>query len=195
MFEKIDVDVDIDPGVVRYDNGRSLIEVSRMAGLPTSVGARPARHAAGLTRSAYEQKFMVDVASVDVGGGWQCADIRKVWAHIRFTALDVFIAREYKPGSCAYTKVREHEDNHVKISREALMRHRPNFERALRRIVAQIGPIRARSGDEAANIAADRIEKRLQPVFSAFEKSLRESNAVFDSPAEYMRLHKSCSKW
>ncbi len=189
------IKVRVDEGEVRMVTTASIAEVTEKAGLPTAAGARGGQHALGLTHSAFEQRFVVDVSSTDAGAGWRCSRIREVRAHVGFTAMDVYVAREYSEGSCQYDAVLEHEKHHVAINREVLRQHSGVFEQALQRLAAEVGPLRTRTSGEAARLAADHIEEGLKPLFATLAVSLREANARFDTMAEYWRLRRECQSW
>jgi hypothetical protein len=191
----IAVKVRVDEGRVRMITTAGIAEVTVKAGLPTSSGARGGQHALGLTHSAFEQRFVVDVATAETGDGWRCGRVREVRAHLGFTAMDVYIAREFAVGSCQYVAILEHERHHVEINREILRRHAIEFEQALRRLAAEVGALRTRSTAEAARRAADHIEEGLKPLFGTLDVALREANAQFDTSAEYWRLRRQCTSW
>jgi hypothetical protein len=74
----------------------------------------------GSTETAFQMDMSADLASSPVPNTDEfCSRVGvKVVVSMRFHVVN--IARELKPGTCAYNKVREHEYRHVAVNRHAL---------------------------------------------------------------------------
>ncbi len=190
----IEIEVELDPGVVKYDIGKSKWELTRMATDPAIAG-RDSGTRSGLTRSSYSAPLKIGTRYDGIGGGWKCHRIESVDAKIEVNELVVFVARELRSGTCAYNAVLEHEERHVKIFRDTLNEYLPAYEKALRRGVKDIPPVASKNGENPGDGFLLQITARLKPVLAELSKTLRERQAAIDSPREYRLVHDKCRTW
>lgn len=149
----------------------------------------------GLTESNLEIIISTRTEVRPARGGGVCANLSEVTLTVGYPELRVFIPREYDVGSCPYDVVREHEMEHVAITRAVLEDHAPRLDAALARAVADINPLWAGTKDEARGIAARAIREALEPVVQAMTAEHRRRNQVIDATENYVSLQSRCDTW
>lgn len=149
----------------------------------------------GLTESSLEIITSTSTMSRPARGGGFCADLKSVRLKVGYPELRVYIPREYKTGSCAYDVVREHEMEHVAITRAVLDEHAPRLKAVLARAVADINPLWAPTREAAKGIAARVIQKALEPAVMEMKADHRRRNKAIDGQDNYHSLQARCDSW
>jgi hypothetical protein len=150
----------------------------------------------GLTRTSTNLEVRVQGWQIDLGQGRRCMGLARVEAVWKVTEIKVDIAREYPPGGCQYRVIRNHEDEHVAISRDTFRRWAPWAEKALRNAADRIAPRITNAGPDAVTGEfRNTLVAALKPTFEAFAGELRTRNAAIDTPANYRRVNALCPRW
>ena len=135
--------MNIKTGTVRYITHLSRNEFLRKAPQkmsPNTLGMTVSK--LGITGSAEP-----DIQPM--GNRTFCVQIKRMDLDLGYNTLDVYIDKKYKPGSCEYEVVKEHENYHVRVSQEAMMFFRSDIEQALETALSHIEPEYAYSQNEA----------------------------------------------
>lgn len=100
-------------------------------------GAKVDSHVGGLTSGSIkvEQKMSISGATKL---GQTCLWPDHIDVMVRLDQV-VYIAKEYKQGTCMNAAVWEHEHKHVRVDREIINKYRPIFEQQVRASVTQMG--------------------------------------------------------
>ena len=113
------------------------------------------------------------------------------------TEPTIYIAREYRKGSCKYDKTMEHEMRHVKEDLAIIKKYKPKFNAAVKKAVyssGTIGPIPASNENTTRQDMMKIIDKAINQVLDKMHKERRERQQAIDSRKEYDRLSKVCHK-
>lgn len=176
-----------------YSSAEGRARITALSGLSSRD---PNMFTTGLTRTTTNLELRVQTWQVDMGGGRRCIGVTRVEGVWKITALTVDIAREYPPGGCQYRVIREHEDEHVTISRDAFRHWTPRAEAVLREAVGRVEPRVAGGGaDAVTREIKDRLLAAMGPTFEAFTRELKTRNAAIDTPANYRRVNGQCREW
>ena len=130
-------------------------------------------------------------------GNTLCFWVEEIQVRMIYKAVEVFIARDYKPGSCEYRAVLAHEQSHVRVARENLNRYAPEARRALTSLLIPT-PDRPVEIDrpEAADKALKRLyNKILDPVYKRMLSELQAKQAALDTPQSYAKVMRRCRNW
>lgn len=149
----------------------------------------------GLTESSLEIATSTTTRVRPAQGGGYCANLKSVRLIVGYPELRVYIPREYDVGSCAFNVVREHEMEHVAISRAVLTEYAPRLKEALANVVANINPFWAPTRDAAKEAAARIIQKALEPAVLELKAEHRRRNKAIDHPENYRALQARCAHW
>lgn len=144
----------------------------------------------GLTASTTRAEISIDGPGLaDAASGRECiAPIIEV--DLSYQPLDVFVAREFHPASCAYRAVFTHELQHVKVYADSL----PVIERAVRAALEQRyagKPLYAERGKALAALQ-EQIDGWLRPLIKAELAKVDRLQLALDSVDESDKLSHSC---
>jgi hypothetical protein len=108
----------------------------------------------------------------------------------------VYIAREYRPGSCRYNTTMEHELRHVNTDVITLNEYLPRIQNAVQGVVNALG-VRGPMPDHAATAQqeamVDAIAGRLKGILAEMDAVRMQRQQQIDTRQEYMRLGKVCA--
>lgn len=183
-------------GEIRIDNRRSrndLLRMQRRQGNADAFGA--GWSPVGLTLTELKFTMKVRVEAQPMGDGMYCARLTSVDADVGFQRLDVFIAQRFQPGTCAYASIHEHEMKHVDVFRETLDVYHPHLVQALKSAALNLGPLRARSAQAAAEALRNRLNSAVDPMFNEMNRTMGENNARLDTPERYRAEQARCAEW
>ncbi len=183
-------------GEVQLDNRRTRAELKTMQRGRAQTSAFGAGWTpVGLTLTELKYAMKVRVEAVGAGPGRYCARLTEVAADIGFDAMNVFIANRFKPGSCAYQSINDHELNHVAVFRETLDVYHPRMLRRLERTARNLGPVRASSPDAAARQLQSKLRSAIDPLFREMNRTMDRNNARLDTPRRYRAEQARCADW
>ncbi len=114
---------------------------------------------------------------------------------MRYHALDIFVATEYRRSSCAYRAILSHEKDHVRIAREYLGRFVPRFEEALRsrNLPTPNRPQFTKKGP--GEVVKLQLAELVEPVFEELNAEMARAQAALDTPQRYARVQSRCDDW
>jgi len=183
-------------GDVVYNNTRSreaLRQMQRQSGRAQAFGR--AWTPVGLTLTELKYQMRLKVEAIAVTKRTYCARLTSVDAELGYDKLKVYIARKFRPGTCAYRSISDHELTHVAVFRDALETFYPRLQRRLQRAARQLDPVRAGSPDAAATYMRKRLAATIQPLFLEMNRELDRNNARLDTPERYRREQAMCAEW
>jgi hypothetical protein len=144
----------------------------------------------GMTASSTRADISIDGPGLaDAASGRECI-APKIEVDLSYQPLDVYVAREFHPASCAYRAVFEHELQHVKVYADNL----PAIERLVRaELVERYGgrPLYAERG-KALTVLQDQIDGWLRPLIKSELAKVDLQQRALDTVAETDRLSHSC---
>lgn len=184
------INVEADIPAARLDRSRSRAQLNGFA--PHGKGG----NVLGLMRAGYEFSMSSSYAYDEVDGGY-CFWVDIVDVMLRYQSMDVYVAKEYRPGSCAYRAILAHEQTHVDIARTFVQRYRPRVRSALTslRIPTARAPNFVNSIEQARVQSNTLLGQLLNPVIRQLEKSMNDAQAELDTPQSYRRVLRQCSDW
>jgi hypothetical protein len=144
----------------------------------------------GMTSSSTRAEIYLDGASLaDLANGRECLAPR-IEVDLSYQPLDVYVAREFHPASCAYREVFAHELQHVKVYAD----HLPVIEQVVRdELVKRYGgrPLYAPRGQGLATLQ-DHIDTWLRPLIKSELAKVEVKQAALDNHIEADRLSHLC---
>lgn len=183
-------------GPVRFDNQMSQRELMRMQRrTSTSQAFGPGWTAVGLTLTELKYQMRVSIEALKIGPNSYCARLTKVDAKIGYDNFDVFIARKFRPGTCAYNSIRQHEMTHVAVFKSGLNEFYPRMRHRLERATKGLGNIKVGNPDAAAKRLQQRLRHTIDPLFKEMNRTLNRRNGLLDTPARYRLEQSRCENW
>ncbi len=185
-----DINVNIIFPKPRIDHGHSIAQLGRISGLGHNV------RALGLMKPDLVIETRPKAQGLPMGDRF-CFWITGFDVNLRYRRVDVFVAREYPPGSCQYKAILEHEEEHVRVSRQNLEEFAPRIRRALTSLLIPTGqqPAKVVSAAAARHNVKSISDELLQPVYKEMMASLVQAQKEVDSPEEYARVQRRCADW
>ncbi|MCA1973037.1 MAG: hypothetical protein LDL44_09365 [Caenispirillum sp.] len=192
----VETEVVLDPGRVVLDVSRDKTQLTTLfQGSDSARMTTGGWTTVGLTESSLEVRTATRTATWPAPGGGWCAQLQGARVEIGYPELRVYIPADFRPGSCAYATVHDHELEHVAITREVLMRHAPHLDRAVRRAGDGMGVRWAATAAEAKSLAAGIINAALAKPLEALRAEHRLRNAAIDTADNYHGLQARCDAW
>ncbi len=185
-----------DFGPVVYNNAKSRRELER---LRRTGGGKAAAGAGwftvGLTRRGLAQRLSVKVTGYPHRDGRYCTTLSFVKLALSYDSIDVFIARRYRPGSCEYQSVLDHENEHVNNFRDTLDRFLPKLRRKLQREAASQPGIMVARPQAAADYFQKLLSARMGVMFADRYGQMERADAALDTPRRYRANQLRCENW
>ena len=185
-----DIDLAIEIPEPRLHHDLSVAQLGRMA------IHRPRERVLGLANVGLDFGWSVGFEWRPRGDGF-CFWVRRTELTIRHPSPDIYIAREYRRGTCPYRTILGHERRHIRISKELINRYIPRLRWVLISLRIPTGerPVFVTSAEDAKPEIAALMKELAEPLFQEMAKALREAQAKIDSPTSYRRLRKACRNW
>lgn len=163
--------------------------------------APPARHGGrtqGLYRARIEIGYTAQTRITDLRkepASPVCVSLASVEVRVSLRERRIYVAREWKPGTCAYTAILDHERKHQAVDEELVRRYEPRIRQAIESAVAKAGPLAvlATQREEAQDRLAKAMEAAVAQVFNELSEEQKDRQADVDAGLEYARVTDSCS--
>ena len=108
---------------------------------------------------------------------------------------EVYIAKEYKPGSCRYAQTKVHELRHVEVDKGVMKELLPELKKVVSARAAKIGtrgPFDDTQREAAKSILLHSMQDAVSAELDRIESVRSMRQQVIDTPAEYTRLSRAC---
>ncbi|MBO6520450.1 MAG: hypothetical protein JJ900_09125 [Rhodospirillales bacterium] len=194
--QSVHVTIQRNDGRVTVNNAHSresLRRMQRQSGRASAFGSAWTPVGLTLTELKYSMRLKVEAQPVSDGG--YCARVTAVEADLGYDNLRIFIARKFRPGSCAYRSINAHEMTHVAVFKQALDRFYPRLQHRLQRAAETLDPVRTSNPDRAAAYLRKRLSASVEPLFLEMNRELDRNNARLDTPERYRREQALCTDW
>lgn len=185
-----DVNVKIEVPGAPINHSLSIRQLGRL----TPHG--PGSQILGLTSYPLEIKTAARYSYVRVGKTY-CFFVTGIDVTLRYPSMDIYVAKEYRPGSCPYHEILLHEEDHVRVARASLELYAPKVRKVLTSYVIPTGlePVVVSSPTEAKQRMEGLSQDLLKPVYQEMMDALRSDQAALDTPSEYRRIRRRCRRW
>lgn len=124
-----------------------------------------------------------------------CVQLAATTVKFGVQRLSAYVSREYRPGTCAFDIVREHEGRHIAIYQNAVKRYAPTIKKRLEATAHELRPIRAATPQEGAERLRKALNDELIRIFDAMGRDTERQNGAMDTPAAYAAERTRCSTW
>ena len=177
-----------------YDSGIAQIENLDKHYIPSRN-----IHELGVTNFQYKwgTDFAYEAKS-DPGGATVKIWVSKVYVLFLAPKLDVYVADQYAPGSCAYQAILDHENTHVAIDQKTFAKYQGIILQAFEAdpdIPTAAHPWRAKSIKAGKAMVKQHLDGILNPLVKKFWAEMGLQNGRIDLPDSYARVHAKCKDW
>ena len=181
------VAVEVEEAPIVRDQSFSYKELSkRSAGL--GLGKDGATFGATEAQHATELAYALRVAP---SGSQVCVTTDRLTVTLKLS-ITVHLASELKPGSCLYKAVADHEQRHVDLEHKLL----PTAQLRIQAALASLGRdgVTGKTSRDAAKAVQDRAWDLVDRALDGFVAERDRKQAAYDTPEEYAKLSRRCSK-
>ena len=195
LTDKINYIVEIVPKDIEYDFRISQKQLNRMAGRITSSRRIKKEKVLGLTSTQHEISYKMSSQPVTMSKTRFCARINSVSLKIRVKKLKVYVLNKYKPGTCQYNAIIDHEHEHVSTFQNGLRNLKEEFENRIWGIIRNLPPGIGTSPSRASKAAFKHRDYRISRIKDPIEKRMQIENGSIDTPLSYRKLTQRCKSW
>jgi hypothetical protein len=189
------ISVELIPREPTYSNEKSLPEIQKMGASALTSDSHQGRAILGLTVSEINSAQRNEIWGLERGGAPLCAWLRKIKVQISFTRLDVFVAKEYKPGSCQHAAILAHENEHVAIEKEMAEQLRRETLAKLKNVEHKLISTTTRTKEEMKHFLSGILQPMLEANMAAYKERKKKAHAKIDSKESYAKVQASCKNW
>jgi hypothetical protein len=176
-------------------NALSRRQMARMFDAPASQGVDERFNVNGITVDQTTPKYEISYeATVDGDTGGVCLRLEHVGITIDYSP-EIYIASEYRPGTCRYNQTMTHESRHVDTHIITVAEHLAHIKSAVQDVVSNLGVAELGSVADIEQVkanVADRIRDALATSVAEMRNVALIRQQQIDTRQEYVRLTKTC---
>lgn len=147
----------------------------------------------GLTQYQPVFEFAAPIWKQARGDGSFCARAESVSLRIGYKDINVIIADEFKPGSCAYNFIMQHEQKHVDVNRGVLIEYSALLKKKIEDYLRINGLMVMPNPSYAEKILKERVLEIIKKSQSEMDTENRRRQKLIDSPEEYAKANSACN--
>ena len=190
----ITVNFATDNAPTTYNNALNVTGLQNMARLNGGSVAGKHQRALGLTTSQMALSIKGQTSILPITGGY-CVYLNALDANFGYRRMDVLIASEFRPGSCEYKTILDHENQHVAINRNTIKEYAPLIRQEMERQLQTVQPRFTRDAQAGSDEKIAAIQNGLSPLLDQVEAKLTQRNGVIDNDNNYAAIAELCKNW
>ena len=121
-----------------------------------------------------------------------CLFVDRIRVSAAFRGNRIYVAREFKEGTCPFEQIITHEERHATLDYQLLQQWKSELHRDLNGFLSQIPPQRTNDRDALFKIWLSKLQEHVDGALDSFSKRLALEQAKIDTQSEYTRLSKAC---
>ena len=152
----------------------------------------------GLTVANIAHQLQIETETREGANKRICIVLSKVKLTVSIPNLDVYIDKKYKPGSCQYSVISQHEQKHVRIHQNGLKASKDKLQRALDAAVKKQKPILLSSHEhpqQKTNKILQSLTQDIEGVVKEIQDEINKRNLALDTTESYIHESRKCPKW
>lgn len=177
-----------------YNNNLNVTGIQNVMRRRGHVIAGMHQRALGLTSSQIAFSLSGQTMATPVRGGY-CVYLRSVDVKFGYQTMDVFIGSEFRPQTCEYKTILDHENQHVAINRNTIREYAPRVRQEIERHLATLQPRFTSDAQVSTDRKISDVKQKVDPLLTQMERVLEQRNAVIDSKVNYAALAENCKNW
>ncbi|MBO9428475.1 hypothetical protein [Sulfitobacter sp. R18_1] len=187
------VRVNVSPGQPVYDLSLSQQELTQHSAGMIAISRNS--YVNGLTDAYFEDRSRSLVQKLDLPGGGTCVWPSSYELNLQYKRMVVYVANEFKEGSCPYAATMRHELEHVRINNDTFLQHRSDIESRMRRYIEGTFPIRVPRGKNPDDVS-NQLLRSASSTFVDRVTDIRDAkHSELDSPESYAYWQSLCHDW
>ena len=180
---------------VIIETGRAIVDNSKpRSAFPSQTSATTM----GLTIANITHQIQIEPDTRKIANNQTCIVLNKVKLTVSIPELNVYIDKKYKPGSCQYSVISQHEQKHVRIHQNGLKASKDKLQKALDEAVKEQKPIplsRYEHPQQKINKQLQNITRKVEIAIKEVQDEINKRNQALDTPESYRHESRKCPKW
>jgi hypothetical protein len=181
-------------GTIRFSNGFSGKQLEAKRRRAGGAASEADWHPVGLMGRDLKWEFRVQVQGQRLAKGF-CVALKDAELTIGYDRIDVYVDRRYRPGTCQYDVILEHENQHVRNFQDTLAGYLPDIRARLADEAAGAVPQVAGSMSTGARYFVNYLRDRLTPMIERMQRDMAVADARLDTPDSYRATQARCDGW
>ncbi len=190
----VTVNFTTDNAATVYNNEYNVTGIQNIMRRRGHVVAGVHQRALGITSSEIALSMQAQTYATRARGGF-CVYVSSVDVKFGYRSMDVFIASEYRPQSCEYRVILDHENQHVAINRNGIREYAPLLRQQLERQVQTLQPRFTADAQTSSDRKLTDLKEGLDPLLDGLDRALAQRNAVIDNDVNYAAIAEMCQNW
>lgn len=112
-----------------------------------------------------------------------------------FAPANIYVSNKYRPGTCEFETIRNHENQHVGIHLNTRTKHVPLMRERIRLALAKLGPVTEADGQAAVNRIRATVSDAVDEALKGYRIETGTLSGMIDSTDSYLQLQSRCSNW
>jgi len=110
-----------------------------------------------------------------------------------FEPANIYVSSRYKPGTCEFDAIRNHENQHVGIHLNTRAKHVPLMQARIEKAVT--GAVKASDAASGIKAIQANMSEAVDDGIRSFQVETGQLNGLLDSTNSYLKLQSQCSNW
>ncbi len=178
----------------RYNNNLNVTSIHNVMRQRGQMISGTHSRTLGLTSSQLGFALSGRTYANPVSGGY-CVYVESITAEFAYREMDVYIASEFRPSSCEYRVIMDHENQHVAINRNALREYAPLVRQELERQLSFLQPRFTANAQISSDRKMEELHEKLDPLMDAMERKMSQQNSALDTDVNYAAISEMCKNW
>ena len=183
------------PARIIYKNNYSQKDLERMQRKRKRHSSRGTWKIAGLTQTDFKYSIKTSAKFKKTSKGRFCAYPVSYELNIGYADFLVYIDRRYRPGSCEYRAILDHENDHVAIYKRYLKRYLPYIKKQVWASALKVRPFVVSTPDSGTKYIQKQLQRHIRPLILKLKREADKSNAHIDTPTSYRQVQLLCDNW
>ncbi len=182
---------------VRFDQAQPFVDDSQSRSW-IQGRARALHHPIGLTVSRLAHTLTAQFETGSTADHQrQCVTLRSVSLALGYPSTRIYIANEYRPGSCAYQAIHRHEMEHVRILNHFQEKVLPIWRAHLHTLVQayERKPLLSTEPHKTQQQVLHELDQAVRKEIQHLDKEQKAAQAAIDTPQNYAKVRASCPQW
>jgi hypothetical protein len=177
-----------------YSNAYNVTGIQTIMRRRGHVIAGAHQRALGVTSSEIGLSMEARTTSLKVSSGY-CVYLTSVDVRFGYQSMEVYIASEYRPQTCEYRVILDHENQHVAINRNGIREYAPRLRQVLEQRLQRMEPRFTANAQVSTDRKLSDLKEALDPTMDELQSILARRNAVIDNDNNYAAVAEMCKNW
>lgn len=187
----LDIEVSVD---VRFNQAQPFVDDQHSRSW-IQEQARALHHPIGLTISRLSHTLTAHFRTRLLTGRNHCVYLQSLSLVLEYPNTTVYVDNAYRPGSCEYQAIYQHEMEHVRILNTHQETHLPAWRAKLHTLAHKTRPLLSENAQQAQQEMLHTLDRAVRKEIEQLDKIQKSAQAAIDTPRSYSKVRASCQQW